>query len=506
MAQRRKTCLIACIPLLLALLRPAFAATEGDDEINRIRSALVRIKSYAQRPNYNSPWKEFDYSARRGSGFIIKGQRILTNAHLVSDSKYLEIEKENSSKPYRAVVSFIGHDCDLALLEVADRSFFDDTTHLEFSSEMPGLQSTVLVYGFPTGGQRVSVTRGIVSRIDYAPYSHSASDAHLIIQIDAAINNGNSGGPVMQDGKVIGVAFQFGKALENVGHAVPLTVIEHFLADIADGSYDGYPELGLFYSDLSNEAYRRYVGLDEEQTGVVVRDVIKDSSAGGSIVPRDILVSIDGHPVRNDGSILVDGESYNLAEVVERKQVGEPVEFEVKRGGKEMSCRFPLKVLDERMARSNTYDRKPEYFIFGGLIFQPLSREYLRTWSSDWWNRADKRLLYYYNYYYADKLYLEKPVPIVLSRVLPAPVNRYYTGLSNMVVKKINGKEITNLADAVDSLEGNEGEHHAIEFEGSYAPCILDTGRVAAENPGILEEYGISSDRYLGAAPTGGAR
>ena len=73
---------------------------------------------------------------------------------------------------------------------------------------IPELESTVSAYGYPIGGERMSVTTGIVSRIDFQLYTHSSIDQHLAIQISAQINPGNSGGPVMLNGKVVGVAFQ----------------------------------------------------------------------------------------------------------------------------------------------------------------------------------------------------------------------------------------------------------------------------------------------------------
>ena len=465
--------------------------------MERIRSAVVRINNVAQKPSYYSPWQDYGCISSTGSGFIIEGQRILTNAHLVSDSKYLEVIKEKSEIPYRAVVSFIGHDCDLAILDVQDKSFFKDTTYLEFGKNLPGLQSTVLVYGFPMGGQRISVTRGVVSRIDYAVYIHPGNYTHLIMQIDAALNPGNSGGPVIQDGRVAGVAFQFGENLQNVGYAVPLTVIGHFLADIADGTYDGYPDVPLSCQNLINGAYRRYLGLKEGMTGVVVSTVIERGSAEGFILPRDVLVAVDGRPISDDGSITVGGESYSLGETIERKQVGEPVKFDVIRSGRLVYCTFPLKKLNAPMVRGNTYDKKPEYFIFGGLIFQPLSLEYLKTWSEDWWNNADKRLLYYFDCYFSNGIYIKNPEPIVLTRVLPAPVNRHYTGMTNNVVKKVNGREVKSLRDVIDAFEAARGTYYMVEFDGPHAPCVLDANQVKTENAEILRTYGIPRDRCL---------
>jgi len=178
----------------------------------------------------------------------------------------------------------------------------------------------------------------------------------------------------------------------------------------------------------------------------------------------------------------------------------------VVREGATTGVNFPLKGWGERMIRSNTYDRPPEYFIFGGLLFQPLSREYLKTWPNDWWNTADKRLLYYYDYYFADNIYLEDPEPVVLTRVLPAPVNRYYSGVTDMIIKKVNGKKIKSIRDLVEAFDGNKGEYHVIEFDGHYAPCVLQSKLVAIENPAVLKSYGVSSDRHIDAEHRGDER
>ncbi len=487
--------LLVVLPVYLVAVMPALGKAGNDT--GRIRSAVVKIRNVSQRPNYEAPWEEHDFSSWRGSGVIIAGNRILTSAHVGSASKYLVIEKEKSGTPYRGRVAFIAHDCDLALVEVLDPAFFEDTISLSFNEKIPELGSLVLVYGFPSGGRRISVTRGIVSRVDYTLYSHSARDYHLILQIDAAINRGNSGGPVLQDGKIVGIAFQVIKPSENIGHVIPITVIDHFLEDIADGRYDGYPDLGIILSNLLNPAYRTFKGLPEDKTGVLVSDLIAGHSARDIILPGDILFSIDGNPIRNDGTILIDIESYQLEEVVERKQVGDEVVFDLIRGGEEITCRVPLKKNVEMMKSWNEYEVKPEYFVFGGLLFQPLSREYLKSWRKDWWNRADPRLLYYFSYYNQDKLCRKRPELILLSRVLPAPVNQYYTGLTDRVVERVNGRKIATLRDLVASFEAQTGDYHLIEFEGDAPPCVLSAVQIKEENARILEQYGVNQDRHL---------
>ncbi len=490
-----------CIYLIIAAAIAAApvpgTAGEGGDDLVRIRSAIVRIKNVSQRSDYGSPWANLDFSVGRGSGVIISGHRILTSAHVTSDSRYLEVEKEDCGTPYLARVTYIAHDCDLALVEVLDPEFFSGTSYLDFHREVPALGSMVEAYGFPAGGRRITVTRGVVSRIDYALYNHSARDEHLIVQIDAAVNPGNSGGPVLKDGKIAGIVFQAVQPSENVGHVIPITVIDRFLADIADGRYDGYPDLGLITFNLLNPAYREFVGLPEGKTGVVAGALIKGHSARGIVLPGDILLAIDGHPIRNDGTILLEGESRFLDEVVERKQVGEEVVLDLVRDGEEISLTVPLRPARQRLRTWNEYESLPEYLILAGLLFQPLSREYLKTWSDDWASRSDPRMLYYFIYYKQDRIYRERPEIVVLSRVLAAPVNQYYAGLTQQVVDRVNGIRITALADLEAAFAQPRGGHHLIELAGGQPPVVLEAAAVEAEHDAILERYRVPSDRYL---------
>ncbi len=153
---------------------------------------------------------------------------------------------------------------------------------------IPALESTVSAYGYPIGGERMSVTTGIVSRIDFNLYTHSAIDSHLAIQISAQINPGNSGGPVMQSGKVVGVAFQgySGDIAQGVAYMIPTPVIRRFLKDIEDGHYDRYVDLGITYTKLQNPAQRHFLGLKDDDRGVLVGTVIDAGPCGKAVAER----------------------------------------------------------------------------------------------------------------------------------------------------------------------------------------------------------------------------
>ncbi|GAH77501.1 unnamed protein product, partial [marine sediment metagenome] len=237
---------------------------------------------------------------RSGSGCIISGRRILTNAHVVGDHTFIQVRRAGKAKKYTAEVEIVAHECDLAILRVNDNSFFSDVEPVEIGA-LAEVRDRVAVYGFPEGGDKLSITEGVVSRVEHHRYTHS--NAYLLTcQIDAAINPGTSGGPVIKDDEIVGVAFQAG-AGENIGYMVPIPVINHFLKDIKDGKYDGIPGLGISWQKMENPDIRLKFNMTAEQSGVLVNKIYLGSSARGILKSGDVILSIDGKNVENDGTI-----------------------------------------------------------------------------------------------------------------------------------------------------------------------------------------------------------
>ena len=249
-----------------------------------IYKSVVRIECATQSADYRTPWNSGRFGGGTGSGFMIGPNQFMTNAHVVSNANRVLITRRGSAQKHPARVIHIAHDCDLALLEVEDEAPFEGLKYLEFG-DVPALESQVRAIGYPVGGDRISVTRGVVSRIDFRPYAHSRVDSHLVVQIDAAINPGNSGGPVLQDGKVVGVAFQGLRQADNTGYMIPTPVIKRFLKDIGDGSYDKYVDLGITEFPLFNPAMRKALQVPEDGLGVMVASVLPTGPCDGIMEP-----------------------------------------------------------------------------------------------------------------------------------------------------------------------------------------------------------------------------
>lgn len=457
-----------------------------------IRKSLVRIQTVSQTPDYATPWNPGSVEQGVGAGFVIAGNRVLTNAHVVSNARKIWLTRENDSKRYPARIQHIAHDCDLAVLKPLDPDFFKTMRPLEFGG-IPALESTVMVYGYPIGGEHASVTRGIVSRVEFQDYSHSGADSHLVVQIDAAINPGNSGGPVVQDGRVVGVAFQgySGDVAQNTGYIIPPPVVLRFLKDIEDGRYDHYVDLAIGWFPLYNPATRRALGLEDDGQGVLVSKVYGGGSADGRLKPGDVILSIDGYQVASDGSVEIDGSEVELAEVIERKFRGDKATLDILRDGKPLTVVVPLDHPFPYTIYANTYDVKPRYLVFGGLVFQPMDQNFVSQNEL-----TNSRTRYFFDHFLEDDLYRERPEIVVLSAILSDPVNAYAEEFRHATVDTVNGRKIRRLADVAAAF-AEKSEYYVIDFVGASRPLVLEARAIAAARDRITQRYGITREVNL---------
>ena len=473
-----------------------------------LEKSVVMIRGVGQEFDFVTPWKQKHTSQGVGSGLIIDANRILTNAHNVSNNKYLELQKEGVAKRYPAKVAFIGHDCDLAVIMPDDMSFFDDTIALDFA-ELPGVNTTVSTYGFPMGGRYISVTEGVVSRIQMDTYAHTGADSHLVIQTDAAINPGNSGGPVMQEGKVVGVAFQGLRQAENIGYMIPTTVIKHFLADINDGKYDGFGSLGvMLYPGLHNPGYRDYLKVPPGQEGIVVIETLMHSSVEMILRRGDVLVQIDDYKIDNDGRVKIYGLNLDMSEVVEIKQIGQTAEISFYRDGqlKKETATVALNRPVFEFARQ--YDTAPRYVCFAGLVFVPATRNYLETFGQEW----IMDMPFYLRYLFRNSMQLntdrQRREYVVLSEIMPDEINAYAGPFRSQVVESINGTPVRGLEDIQKAIARHgeaEGEarekpaedFYTARFMGMERPLIIDAKQAQTRQADILKKYDIPQQTSL---------
>lgn len=472
------------ITIVTAILTMSGLALNAYEPEKDPLNAVVRIETVSTVPNYLMPWQNQAPRSSSGSGVVIEDNQILTNAHNVADSTMITVRKQNEDTLFVAKVKFVDHECDLALLTVDDPTFFSDIVPMEFA-ETPPPQSMVIAAGYPLGGDGLSITQGIISRIENSRYTHSYKRL-LAAQIDAPINPGNSGGPVFFEGKIVGIAFQISRRGEGLGYMIPYDIISHFLEDIQDGKVDGFGEIDFLYMPLDNPDTRAYLKMEPEQTGILVRKVFTES--GNNVLQAgDVILSIDGKKVANNGNIrLVDGQPRDFSTVIAAKQIGERVNLELLRNGKILNTKMLVRKLHEKV-EPYLYDRHPEYYIVGGLVFTRLTYSYLDTFGDDY---PPIEML--------EKFNEVKDSPddnvVILERVLGDEVNVGYQLLQSEVLVSVNGKKVHNLREVAEMVETCKEEYITFEFEGDL-PVTLNAEKARAATPRILERYRIQSDR-----------
>src|ERR1700677_3888271 len=285
----------------------AFAATHAADqaEAPALENSVVKIFSTMRYPDPFKPWTKQAPSEATASGVVIEGKRILTNAHAVLYASQVQIQANAAGDKLSATVLAVAPGIDLAVLQLDDPSFFDSHPPVARAGKLPHIKDAVLAYGFPTGGNSLSITKGIVSRIEFVSYNYPVSG--LRIQVDAAITPGNSGGPAIAGDKMIGLAFSHlvGGGTENIGYIIPNEEVDLFLKDIADGHYDGKPAMYDELQTLENPALREYLKLDKSVEGMIVHRPYK-TDASYPLKEWDVITHIGDVPIDNQGMIKLD--------------------------------------------------------------------------------------------------------------------------------------------------------------------------------------------------------
>ncbi|MBX2812549.1 MAG: trypsin-like peptidase domain-containing protein [Myxococcales bacterium] len=454
--------------------------------------SVVKVHATTQKPDYDAPWMGTSPSSSSGSGVVIGPGQVLTGAHVVANATFVQIQKLNDPTKVVAHIVAISHDLDLALLEVralgdnrGDANYLDAVPVAELG-ELPRIQDRVSVVGYPVGGEEVSITEGVVSRIEVQEYAHSQRNA-LAVTVDAAINDGNSGGPVIDSNRVVGIAFQTREGAEAIGEIVPVPLIRHFLSAVRNRCSTRLPGLGIRTMKMENPALRRRYGLGRSEGGVLVTGIAYGSSAFGYIQEGDVLLHLDGYAVAENATVLYQGHIRTAFDVVlGDHHIGDTVQARIQRDGEAHELQLLLKE-DARLVGCSRYEQNPIYIICGGIVLQPLSRDFLEAWSK-WWHQAPKELLHIY---YEGLPTKECQGIVVVSQVLADEVNVGYQQFTETTVLSINGKQPVDIQDMARILAQTSCSED-LEIRTSYGGKILmNMGQAQQANQRILERYRI---------------
>jgi len=461
-----------------------------------VDNSVVKVFSTMRYPDPYRPWTKESPVDVTGTGVVIKGKRILTNAHVVSHASEIQIQANQAGDKLSATVEYLAPGIDLAVLKLDDESFFDTHPPLAFSTNLPEIKDPVMAYGYPEGGSSLSITKGIVSRIEFVPYHQGVSG--LRIQIDAAINPGNSGGPAVVGDKMIGLAFSHLGQSDNISYIIPDEEIELFLHDIADGHYDGKPALYEDLQTLENPALRNFLKLDKAVNGTIVRKPFS-AEADYPLKSWDVITHIGEVPVDDQGMIKFgDNLRISFLYLVQKVAAGGKVPLTIVRGGKEMAVQVPVMTRQPQVIPDleNSY---PSYFICGPVVFSEATKQFVSYLIEGKYSERWIDILTYTGSPLLPRLF-EPPafdgerLVVVSSPFFPHALAKGYGPPRNQVVKTINGVAVKNLNHLVQLIRDSKEDFIIVAFDSNASEtCVFPRKEMIAATDEILTDNGIRS-------------
>ena len=461
--------------------------------------ALVRVNVTGQSYDYFRPWQKKAPFSKRALGAVLSKGRVLVTADLVANQNYVELERAETGEKTAAKVQVIDYEANLALLEPTEKTFLDGITPLEITADTVVGDRLAAWQLEPTGA--LLATEGLVTTVQMTQYPIDVGEFLTYrISIPMQYRENSYTVPLVKNNKLAGLLLRYDSRSQLLD-AIPAPIITHFLKEADSQNYRGFPSAGFSFFPTRDPELREFAGEKGKGGGVYVTNVEPNTPAmKAGLHVGDIVTAVADREIDQNGNYVdpLHGKIEFTNLLTARAYSGDVVPFRVERNGKPIQINVTLEHRDAKDYVSPPYnfDQPPRYYVLGGLIFQELSRQYLKEWGPTWERSAPQRLVYFDRF--QSELFPEGNRRIViLSQVLPADSTIGYDDLAYLTVTKVNGKEIKSLEDLAEAVKQPIDGFIKIETEEDPKQIALDAAQVAAEAPNLQENYGISSLQRL---------
>ncbi len=455
-------------------------------------SNVVRVNVTSQAYDFSRPWSKRAPASKHALGAVLEGKRVLVTAECVANATYVELETPNGELKQAATVESVDYEANLALLKPETGSVLEGCSGLPLVRAKVG--DSLSVWQLEANGNRMAST-GQMTTAEVSRYPIDESSFLVYrVSVPLQMRDGSATLPVVKDGKLAGMLLRYDSAT-NLLDVIPSPVIEHFLRDSLKRPYEGFPRLGLAFGPTKDPQLRQYLKLDQHKGGVLVTQTLpKGPAADAGIEKGDILLEIDGNPLDSNGNYLdPDYGRISFAHLVcTRHFERDSLPVKIVRNGKaeERKVTIARRHPEQFLSEPYVFDKAPRYHVLGGLVFQELSRTYLKEFGSDWVHKAPMELLN------IDRTQSEmendkRERVVFIGRVLPSQVTIGYEGVRYQVVRSINGVPLKSLADMPKALSALQGEDHIIELASEPFKLFIDAKAATEIAPSLQRSYRI---------------
>ena len=478
-----------CWAIFISMVLVSVAVGSEEDEP---QGSVVRVRAAIQPYDQFRPWQKKAPYGLNGTGVVLPGGKVLVTAALVANRTEVGLEKPGSAEKCGAEVEAIDYEANLALLRPEKAEFLKGFKGLALG---PSLRAgdTAEVWQLERNGELLRNQAEILT-VGVGRYPHDeAGFLQYGVRVSLPKRDDSYTLPLIRQGQLVGMVMMYDRDSQE-GTAIPGPMIERFLADAADGKYEGFPTLGVSWTPLRDPNLREEVQAPKSG-GILVTRVNPRGTAGrAGLKEGDVILSVDGMKLDEDGnyrdSLYGPTAIGNLVRV--RPTVGSRAKFLISREGKEMELTgtYDRRARDEVAIPTLSFDTQPEYLVVGGLVFQQLTGAYLQEWGDKWTERAPPRLTELFSFQQEKRQDPNQKV-VFLSQVLPASINLGYQQYSGLVLERLNGKEVGNLTQLAEMVEGTREGFLIFEFMDDPGKLVLDAGEVRAKQDEIQKAYGV---------------
>ena len=464
----------------------AFATDSQPDQ------SMIRVAVTSQSYNFLTPWEKRSPRTKIGIGAVLPGNRILVTARLIANSTFVELEKIENGEKCPASVIQVDYSADLALLHPNNGDYMSDLKGIAMYDKTLVIGDELGVWQFESNGTPV-ITEGELKGIEVSPYPFRDS-ARLIFNVKVLLSEVGSSYtlPVIRSGKLVGMLMNHNSGSQTM-KVIPPPVLNHFLLDLENPPYEGFPQGAFLVSSLEDPQLRRFLGVEDEG-GVFIDQVRPGGPADrAGLQVGDVLLAVDDFEVDESGQY--DDVEYGKLAIshltTTRSHAGDTRIFTILREKKKISIDITLQPLkpEDYPIPPHVIDKAPEYIVVGGLVFQELTSQYLMEWGSNWQSSVPQRLLHYQRNQWdlvppGNKL-------VILGKILPSQGNLGYDGLMYMILKSINQESISSIKDIPMALEAPINGFHHIEFVHDPKFIYLEASELSSENKTIKNRYNL---------------
>lgn len=461
--------------------------------------SLVRVNVTGQGYDYIRPWQKKAPFSKRALGAVLAHGRVLVTADLVANQNYVELERAESGDKIAANVSVVDYEANLALIEPSDKQFLNGLKPLDLALDT-AVGDRLAAWQLETTGALVG-TEGMVTTVQMMRYPAEVGQFLAYrVSIPLQYRDNSYTVPLVKNNKLAALLLRFDPRSQ-VMDAIPAPVIAHFLKAADKQPYEGFPSAGFSFFPTRDPQLRRFARENDKAGGVYVTAVEPNTPAAkGGLQVGDIVTAIGNSELDQNGNYVdpLYGKIEFTNLITTRAFAGDALPLKIERGGKPMQLSLTLehRNANDYVIPPYNIDRPPKYCVYGGLIFEELSRQYLREWGANWQKEAPQRFVYFDRF--QSELFPEgNRRVVIMSQVLPANTTLGYDEYSYLTITKVNGKEIKSLQDLVDAVKQPVDGFVKIESEEDPKQLELDAAQVAGEAAGLQQSYDLPALQRL---------